>query len=287
MTILVNQRTRILVQGISGREGAFHAEQMMAYGSAVVGGVAPGHGGEWAINGKVPVFDTVQNACEITEPNATVIFVPARFAADAILEAVEAKIPLIVTITEGIPILDMTRVKAFMADKPSRLIGPNSPGVISPGKSKAGIIPGNIAIPGGVGVVSRSGTLTYEVLNALRYRRMGVSTCVGIGGDPVSGSSFIDILRLFEEDPYTKSVVMIGEIGGSAEEAAAEFVTQSMTKPVVAYIAGQTAPPGKRMGHAGAIIEGNQGNAETKVQSLIRAGVAVAKFIEDVPDLLP
>lgn len=287
MTILVNKKTRILIQGISGREGAFHAEQMLAYGSNVVGGIAPGHGGEWAISGKVPVFDTVLQAAEITEPNATVIFVPAKFAADAIIEAADAHIPLIVCITEGIPLSEMMVIKAYIRNMGSRLIGPNCPGILSPGKCKVGIIPGNISMPGGVGVVSRSGTLTYEVLYALMKRQVGVSTCVGIGGDPISGTSFVDVLKLFEDDPYTKSVVMIGEIGGNNEELAAEFVSSSMTKPVVSYIAGQTAPAGKRMGHAGAIIEGKLGSAAEKVQMLKKSGVAVARYIEEVPDLLP
>lgn len=286
MTILIHNGSRVLVQGITGREGQFHAEQMFNYGVNVVSGVAPGNGGEWVINGKVPVFDTVKAAVEITEPDATVIFVPAKFALDAIIEAADAGIALIVVITKGIPVQDMMKAKAYLRKKDVRLIGPNCPGVLSPGRSKAGIIPGNISIPGGTGVVSRSGTLTYEVLYTLMKAGHGVSTCVGIGGDPVSGSTFVDILELFEDDPHTKAVVMIGEIGGNQEELAADYITNSMTKPVIAFIAGLTAPAGKRMGHAGAIIKGSSGTAEAKIKALSAAGVIIAKYLEEIPKLL-
>jgi succinyl-CoA synthetase alpha subunit len=261
MSILVNKNTRLLVQGVTGNEGFFHTSQMVAYGTNVVAGMTPGKGGEWVLDGKVPVFDSVKIACEATGANTSVIFVPARFAADAIFEAIDAEIELIVCITEGIPVLDMMRVRNYLDQKGSRLIGPNCPGLLTPGEAKVGIIPGNIAIPGKIGVVSRSGTLTYEVLYALKLVGLGVSTCVGIGGDPVNGTSFIDCLEMFEADSNTEKVVMIGEIGGTDEERAAEYISDYMTKPVVGFIAGQTAPPGKRMGHAGAIIEGGAGTA--------------------------
>jgi succinyl-CoA synthetase alpha subunit len=285
MSILINRDTRLLVSGITGNEGKFHTEQMLAYGTNVVAGVTPGKGGEWVF-GKVPVFDTVKAAVEATGANTGIIFVPARFAADAIFEHADAGLPLIVCITEGVPVMDMMRVRNYIDQKGVRLVGPNCPGLLTPGQSKAGIIPGNISIPGSVGVVSRSGTLTYEVLYALMQVGMGVSTCVGIGGDPVNGTNFIDCLRMFEEDAYTDKVVMIGEIGGTDEEKAAEFIATKMTKPVVSFIAGQTAPPGKRMGHAGAIIEGGAGTAADKVQALESAGVRVAQHPEQIPDLL-
>lgn len=286
MSILINKDTRLIVQGITGNEGLFHTEQMVAYGTNVVAGVTPGKGGDWVLNGKVPVFDTVKQGVEVTGANTSVIFVPARFAPDAVLEAADAGIPLIFCITEGIPVQDMMRVREYLDQKSVRMVGPNCPGALTPGESKVGIIPGNIAIPGSVGVVSRSGTLTYEVLYALKQHEMGASTCVGIGGDPVNGTNFIDVLSMFEADPHTDSVVMIGEIGGSDEERAAEFIARYMTKPVVSFIAGQTAPPGKRMGHAGAIIEGGTGTAVDKIRALTNAGVQVARHPEEIPSLL-
>ena len=284
MSILVNNNTRLLVQGITGREGLFHTEQMVAYGTNVVGGVTPGKGGQLAAG--VPVFDTVTKAVSATEANTSIIYVPARFAPDAILEAADAGIKLIICITEGLPTLDMVKVRAYIDGMDARLIGPNCPGVITPNEAKVGIMPGHIHIPGNVGVVSRSGTLTYEVVAALTERGIGQSTAVGIGGDPIIGSTFIDILKLFEQDVETEQVVLIGEIGGTDEEKAAEFIAAKMTKPVVSFIAGQTAPPGKRMGHAGAIIEGGAGTAADKVRALETAGVRVAKHPEQIPDLL-
>jgi succinyl-CoA synthetase alpha subunit len=286
MSILVDKNTRLLVQGVTGNEGLFHTTQMVKYGTHVVAGVTPGKGGEWVLDGKVPVFDSIKVAVETTGANASVIFVPARFAADAMFEAADAGIPLIVCITEGVPVQDMMRVRNYIDQKKVRLVGPNCPGLLTPGQTKVGIIPGDIAIPGDVGVVSRSGTLTYEVLYALKLAGMGASTCVGIGGDPINGTNFIDTLALFEDDPQTDRVVMIGEIGGSDEEKAAEFIRDHMTKPVVSFIAGQTAPPGKRMGHAGAIIEGGSGSAADKVKALEEAGVKVAKHPEEIPALL-
>jgi succinyl-CoA synthetase alpha subunit len=286
MSILVDKKTRLLVQGITGREGEFHARQMLEYGTQVVAGMTPGKGGEWAVGGKVPVFDTVKEAVEATGANTSVIYVPARAAADSILEAADAGIPFIVCITEGIPVLDMVRVRAYLDNKGSRLLGPNCPGIITPGECKVGIIPGHITTPGGIGIVSRSGTLTYEVVYALTMRGMGQSTCVGIGGDPINGTNFIDVLRMFEDDPKTEAVIMIGEIGGSDEEKAADFIASKMSKPVVSFIAGQTAPPGKRMGHAGAIIEGGSGTAAGKIQALESAGVRVAQHPEELPYLL-
>ena len=285
MSILVNQNTRLLVQGITGSEGMFHTRQMVAFGTNVVAGVTPGKGGEWVLD-KIPVFDSVKIAVEATGANTSVIFVPARFTADAIFEAADAGIPLVICITEGVPVQDMMRVRNYLDQKNIRLIGPNCPGVITPGVSKVGIIPGNISIPGNVGIVSRSGTLTYEVLYALKQIGMGVSTCVGIGGDPINGTNFIDVLSMFEADPDTNKVVLIGEIGGSDEEKAAEYIYRHMTKPVVSFIAGQTAPPGKRMGHAGAIVEGGSGLAADKVKALESAGVKVAKHPEEIPGLL-
>ncbi len=285
MSILVNQNTRLLVQGITGSEGMFHTQQMVAFGTNVVAGVTPGKGGEWVLD-KIPVFDSVKIAVEATGANTSVIFVPARFTADAIFEAADAGIPLVICITEGVPVQDMMRVRNYLDQKNIRLIGPNCPGVITPGVSKVGIIPGNISIPGNVGIVSRSGTLTYEVLYALKQIGMGVSTCVGIGGDPINGTNFIDVLSMFEADPDTNKVVLIGEIGGSDEEKAAEYIYRHMTKPVVSFIAGQTAPPGKRMGHAGAIVEGGSGLAVDKVRALESAGVKVAKHPEEIPGLL-
>lgn len=284
MSILVNKDTRLIVQGITGREGRFHTEQMIEYGTNVVAGVTPGKGGEWV--GQVPVFDTVKAAVEATGANCSVIYVPARFATDAIYEAADAGLPLVVCITEGIPILDMIQVRAFLDQKGTRLIGPNCPGLLTPGEAKVGIMPGHITTPGNIGVVSRSGTLTYEVVYALTNRGMGQTTCVGIGGDPINGTSFIDVLQMFEEDPDTEKVVLIGEIGGTDEEQAARFIADSMTKPVVGFIAGRTAPPGKRMGHAGAIVEGGTGTASEKIKALEAVGVQVAEHPEQIADLL-
>jgi succinyl-CoA synthetase alpha subunit len=281
MSILVGKNTRLLVQGITGREGAFHTLQMKEYGTNnVVGGVTPGKGGEW-MHG-IPVFDTVKEAVATTDANASIIYVPARFAADAIMEAADAGIRLIVCITEGVPVLDMVRVRSFLRQKETRLIGPNCPGLITPGEAKVGIMPGHIHKPGHVGVVSRSGTLTYEVVQALTDRDIGQSTAVGIGGDPIIGSPFIDILKLFESDPLTYHVVLIGEIGGTDEQKAARFIAENMSKPVTAFIAGRTAPPGKRMGHAGAIIEGGEGTAEEKIKAFEAVGVRVAQLPEEV-----
>jgi succinyl-CoA synthetase alpha subunit len=285
MSILIDKHTRLVVQGITGHDGLFHTEQMFDYGTNIVAGVTPGKGGEWVLD-RIPVFDSVKLAVEATGANASVIFVPARFAADAMFEAADAGVPLIVCITEGVPVQDMMRVRNYLDQKEVRLVGPNCPGLLTPGECKVGIIPGNISIRGRIGVVSRSGTLTYEVLYALKLVGMGVSTCVGIGGDPINGTNFIDCLRMFNEDPQTEKVVMIGEIGGTDEEKAAEFILDHMTKPVVSFIAGQTAPPGKRMGHAGAIIEGGSGTAEDKIKALQHAGVRVARHPEEIPDLL-
>ena len=286
MSILVNQNTRLLVQGITGKEGLFHTQQMVQYGTNVVAGVTPGKGGDWVLDGKIPVFDSTKIAVEYTGANASVIFVPAQYTADAIFEAADAGIPLIVCITEGVPVQDMMKVRNYLDQKQVRLVGPNCPGLLTPGECKVGIIPGNIAIHGEIGVVSRSGTLTYEVLYALREAGLGASTCVGIGGDPINGTSFLDVLEMFEDDPRTKRVVLIGEIGGTDEEKAADFIATRMTKPVVAFIAGQSAPPGKRMGHAGAIIEGGAGTAAEKVNALKLAGVRVANHPEEIPGVL-
>jgi len=286
MSILINKNTRVLVQGITGNEGLFHTAQMVAYGTNVVCGVTPGKGGEWVLDGKIAVFDSVKLAAEATEANTSVIFVPARFAPDAMFEAADAGIPLIVCITEGVPAQDMMRVRNYLDRKKVRLIGPNCPGLLTPGECKVGIIPGDIAISGDVGVVSRSGTLTYEVLYALELAGIGASTCVGIGGDPINGTDFIDVLDMFEHDPQTERVVLIGEIGGTDEDRAAEYIAARMTKPVIAFIAGLTAPPGKRMGHAGAIIEGRSGSAADKISSLQSAGVKIARHPEEIPSLL-
>lgn len=286
MSILVDKRTRLLVQGITGNEGLFHTQQMLAYGTKVVAGTRPGKGGEWVLDGKVPVFDSCKAAVEATGANVSIIFVGAAFAPDAIFEAADAGIPFIVCITEGVAVQDMMRVREYLDQKQVRMLGPNCPGLLTPGEAKVGIIPGDIAIPGNIGVVSRSGTLTYEVLYALKLVGMGATTCVGIGGDPINGTNFIDCLSMFEEDPRTEKVVMIGEIGGTDEERAAQFIASKMTKPVVSFIAGQTAPPGKRMGHAGAIIEGGAGTAADKVKALEAAGVKVAKHPEEIPALL-
>jgi len=284
MAILADKNTRLLVQGITGREGSFHTKQMIEYGTNVVGGVTPGKGGEW-VHGK-PVFDTVKKAIDATGANASIIYAPASFAPDAIYEAVDAGIDLIVCITEGIPILDMMRVYAHVEQSKSRLVGPNCPGLLTPGQAKVGIMPGYIAQPGNVGVVSKSGTLTYEVVFALSQAGMGQSTCIGIGGDPIIGTNFVDVLQMFEEDPETEKVVLIGEIGGRAEVDAAEFIKAHMTKPVAAFIAGKSAPPGTRMGHAGAIIEGGEGTATEKINALLDAGAKVADNPEQIPSLL-
>jgi succinyl-CoA synthetase alpha subunit len=286
MSILIDKNTRLLVQGITGREGLFHTARMVEFGTQVVAGVTPEKGGEWVFGGKVPVFDTVHIAVDATGANTSVIFVPARFAADAILEAADAGIELIVCITEGIPVQDMMQVRRYLDNSGARLVGPNCPGLLSPGEAKVGIIPGHIAIPGNIGVVSRSGTLTYEILHALKLQDMGVSTCVGIGGDPINGTSFVDALALFEADPFTEKIVLIGEIGGSDEERAAEYINEHMTKRVAGFIAGRTAPPGKRMGHAGAIVEGGEGTAEEKIKALEKAGVATADRPELIPEML-
>ena len=284
MSILVDKDTRLAVQGITGREGEFHARQMLDYGTNVVAGVTPGKGGGWVA--RIPVFDTVREAVHATGANASIIYVPARFAADAILEAADAGVELVVCITEGIPVLDMIRVRAYLNCQDTRLIGPNCPGVITPGESKVGIMPGHIHTPGPVGVVSRSGTLTYEVVHALTERGLGQSTAIGIGGDPINGTNFIDVLEMFEEDPRTTQVVLIGEIGGTDEQRAAEFIAHHMTKPVTAFIAGQTAPPGKRMGHAGAIIEGGEGTAAEKIAAFEAVGVRVASHPGEIAEMV-
>jgi succinyl-CoA synthetase alpha subunit len=286
MSILVDKNTRLLVQGITGREGEFHSLEMIEYGTQIVAGVTPGKGGQMACDGQVPVFDTVIEAVAETGANASVIYVPAHSAADAILEATDAGIPLVVCITEGIPTLDMVRVRAYLDQKGARLVGPNCPGLLSPGEAKVGIMPGHIAIPGPVGVVSRSGTLTYEVVQALTAHGIGQTTCVGIGGDPIIGTTFIEALELFENDLRTERVVLIGEIGGSDEERAARFIFERMTKPVTAFVAGATAPPGKRMGHAGAIIQGSSGTAAEKIAAFEAVGVRVAKHPEQIADLV-
>jgi len=285
MSILVNKDTRLLVQGITGREGVFHTEQMIAYGTPVVAGVTPGKGGTWGV-GNVPIFETVHEAVTATGANSSIIYVPAKFAPDAVLEAADAGVPLIICITEGIPALDMMKVRAYLDTTKSRLIGPNCPGLITPGEAKVGIMPGHIHTRGRVGVVSRSGTLTYEVVYALTLRGIGQSTAVGIGGDPINGTSFVDVLKLFENDPETRQVVMIGEIGGTDEEKAAEFIATKMTKPVTAFIAGQTAPPGKRMGHAGAIISGGKGTAADKIAALQAANVRVARHPGEIAEMV-
>ena len=283
MSIFVGKDTRLLVQGITGKQGSFHAEQMQQYGTNLVGGVTPGRGGQSILG--VPVFDTVREAVDVTHANASVIFVPPKAAADSIMEAIDAGLELVVCITEGIPVLDMAHVKHYLEGKKTRLIGPNCPGIITPGECKIGIMPGYIHQKGHVGIISRSGTLTYEVVKQLSDRGIGQSTVIGIGGDPIRGTGFVDVLQAFEEDPDTVAVVMNGEIGGSGEEEAADFIRNHMTKPVVAFIGGQSAPPGKRMGHAGAIVSGGKGTAEGKIQALKEAGVTIAMTPDVVGEL--
>lgn len=285
MSIFIDQSTKVVIQGITGRDGSFHAKQMIEYGTQVVAGVTPGKGGQ-TFEGSVPIFNTVEEAVQATGADTSVIYVPPAFAADAMFEAADAGIGFIVCITEGVPVLDMTRVHPYVREKGARLLGPNCPGLISPGKSKVGIIPGHITKPGNVGLVSRSGTLTYEVVFKLLGAGIGTTTCVGIGGDPINGTSFIDCLEAFEADPETKAVVMIGEIGGTDEQEAADFVKAHMSKPVVGFIAGQTAPPGRRMGHAGAIISGSAGTAEEKMESFRSNGIGVAQRPLDVVGLI-
>jgi succinyl-CoA synthetase alpha subunit len=285
MSILVGNDTRLVVQGITGREGLFHTEQMVEYGTNVVAGVTPGKGGEWTLE-TIPVFDTVNEAVEAAAANTSIIYVPARFAPDAIIEAADAGISLIVCITEGVPALDMVQVRAYLDTTSARLIGPNCPGLITPGQAKVGIMPGHIHTPGPVGIVSRSGTLTYEVVYALTARGIGQSTAVGIGGDPIIGTTFVDVLELFQADHDTEQIVIIGEIGGADEQRAADYIAKYMTKPVTAFIAGQTAPPGRRMGHAGAIISGGEGTAVEKMAALQAAGARVAHHPDEIAQIV-
>ena len=281
MSILIDQNTRVMVQGITGSEGTFHAAQMIEYGTKIAAGMTPGKGGQFFME-KIPIFNTVAEAVDVTKINASIIFVPPAFAADAILEAAQAGIKVIVCITEGIPTLDMVKVYQYISGKNIHLVGPNCPGIISPGKSKLGIMPGFVHKPGNVGVISRSGTLTYEAVGQLTALGIGQSTCIGIGGDPIIGTRFIDALKLFADDKETRAVVMIGEIGGTAEEEAAVWIKENFTKPVVSFIAGQTAPPGRRMGHAGAIISGGKGTAAEKMKALTDAGIHVCKSPADI-----
>lgn len=285
MSIFIDSSTKLVVQGITGRDGSFHTRQMIEYGTQVVAGVTPGKGGQ-KFDDTVPVFDTVYDAVQATGANTSVIYVPPMFAADAMMEAAAAGVKLIICITEGVPVLDMTRVYPYVKEHGARLIGPNCPGLITPGQSKVGIIPGRICIPGNVGVVSRSGTLTYEVVNQLTKAGIGQSTCVGIGGDPINGTNFIDCLAAFEADPHTVAVAMMGEIGGTDEQEAATFIRENMKKPVVGFIAGQTAPPGRRMGHAGAIISGSSGTAAEKIEAFEHAGMGVARRPVDFVELI-
>jgi len=289
MSILVDENTRVLIQGLTGREATFHAQQCIAYGTKIVGGVVPGKGGMTHLD--LPVFNTVYDAVKATGASASAIFVPPAFAADTIMEAADAGLDVVVCITEGIPALDMVKAWSFLQSRGTRLIGPNCPGIISPGKCKIGIMPGHIHKPGGVGVVSRSGTLTYEAVDQLTRLGIGQSTCIGIGGDPIIGTNFIDAVKLFNEDPGTTAIVMIGEIGGTAEEVASAYIRDNVSKPVVGFVAGQTAPPGRRMGHAGAIISGGSGKAEDKIRAMREAGITVcmtpAEIGEKIKDVLP
>jgi succinyl-CoA synthetase alpha subunit len=285
VSVFIDKNTTVIVQGITGRDGSFHTRQMIEYGTRVVAGVTPGKGGQ-KFDDTVPIFNTVAEAAKETGANTSVIYVPPMYAADAIMEAADAGVTLIVAITEGVPVLDMTRVYPFVKERGARLLGPNCPGLISPGKSKVGIIPGRICTPGPVGVVSRSGTLTYEIVYQLTRAGIGQTTCVGIGGDPINGTNFIDCLTAFEEDPDTKAVALMGEIGGTDEQNAAQFVKEHMTKPVVGFIAGQTAPPGRRMGHAGAIISGSAGTAAEKIQAFEDGGMGVARRPMDFVELI-
>jgi succinyl-CoA synthetase alpha subunit len=285
VSVFIDRNTTVIVQGITGRDGSFHTRQMIEYGTRIVAGVTPGKGGQ-KFDETVPIFNTVAEAAKKTGANTSVIYVPPMYAADAIMEAADAGVTLIVAITEGVPVLDMTKVYPFVKERGARLLGPNCPGLISPGKSKVGIIPGRICTPGPVGVVSRSGTLTYEIVYQLTRAGIGQTTCVGIGGDPINGTNFIDCLTAFEQDPDTRAVAMMGEIGGTDEQDAARFVKEHMTKPVVGFIAGQTAPPGRRMGHAGAIISGSAGTAAEKIQAFEEAGMGVARRPMDFVELM-
>ncbi len=285
MSVFIDKNTKLVIQGITGRDGSFHAKQMMEYGTQVVAGVTPGKGGQ-KFEGTVPIFNTVFDAVKATGANTSVIYVPPPFAADAMMEAAAAGVSLVVCITEGVPVLDMTKVYPFVKERGVRLLGPNCPGLITPGESKVGIIPGRICLPGPVGVVSRSGTLTYEVVYQLTRAGIGQTTCVGIGGDPINGTNFIDCLEAFEKDPATKAIAMMGEIGGTDEQEAAEYVKKHMKKPVVGFIAGQTAPPGRRMGHAGAIISGSSGTAAEKLEAFAAAGMGISKRPMDFVELI-